>query len=87
MSKILSKIFFKKYKIKKLIRTTRFSSVYEGKNINDKEPVCMKIEIKNKIELLESEAYCLYNLKGFGIPKIITFGKNRLFNRLFIKRN
>ena len=85
MSKILSKIFFKKYKIKKLIRTTRFSSVYEGKNINDKEPVCMKIEINNKIELLESEAYCLYNLKGFGIPKIISFGKNGLFNILIME--
>ena len=48
MSKILNKIFFKKYKVKKLIKNTQFSSVYEGMNINDKEPICIKFEIKKK---------------------------------------
>ena len=79
------KIFFNKYKVQKLIGITSFSSVYEGININGKEPVCMKFESKKKYVLLESEAYCLYNLKGFGIPKFITFGKNGLYNILIME--
>ena len=43
----------------------------------------MKFEkIKGKYNLLESEAYYLIYLKGFGIPKIITYGKNNYFNIL-----
>ena len=85
MSLNLNKIFFKKYKVKKIIRKDKYSIVYEGKIINDNTPICMKFERKTNFDLLETEAYCLYNLKGFGIPKIITFGKNGLYNILIME--
>ena len=80
---IAKKIYFNKYKIKKLIIKTSCCFLYEGINIKNKEPVAMKFEkIKGKYNLLESETYYLIYLKGFGIPKIITYGKNNYFNIL-----
>ena len=77
------KIIFNKYQIKKLIAKTRFGWLYEGINIKDKESVAMKIEKRiSKYNLLESEAYMLYLLKGFGIPKLISYGKSGSFNIL-----
>ena len=66
------RVFFKKYQIKKLICKTPLSELYEGINIKDNELIAIKIEQQNKnknYNLLESEAYFLLNLKGFGIPK------------------
>ena len=78
-----NKLFFNKYKIKKLIYLTDLSSIYEGINIKDNEPVAIKFEKKScKLALLESEAYFLFYLKGYGIPKIITYGKSGLFKVL-----
>ena len=78
-----SKLFFNKYKAKKLIYQTKLSSIYEGINIKDNEPVAIKLEKKSsKLALLESEAYFLFNLKGYGIPKIITYGNSGLFKVL-----
>ena len=76
------KIFFKKYKVKKLIHKGTFSSVYEGKNILTNDSIAMKFEEISKYNLLETELFHLIELKGFGIPKIISFGKNILFNIL-----
>ena len=70
-----NRIIFKKYKIKKLIYKSVFSNVYEGMNIKDNIPVVLKIEKKGKYDLLETEAYLLMHLKGFGIPEVISFGK------------
>ena len=76
-------IIFNKYRIKKLIAKTYFGWLYEGLNIKEKELVAMKIEKKiSKYNLLESEAYMLYYLKGFGIPKLISYGKSGQFNIL-----
>ena len=62
-----TRLFFNKYQTKKLICKTPFSEIYEGKNIKTNELVAIKIEQKNKNHnLLESEAYYLLNLKGFG---------------------
>ena len=78
-----NKLFFNKYKIKKLIYQTKLSSIYEGINLKDNEPVAIKLEKKSgKFDLLESEAYFLFYLKGYGIPKIITYGKSGLFKVL-----
>ena len=78
-----SKLFFNKYKAKKLIYQTKLSSIYEGINIKDNEPIAIKLEKKSsKLALLESEAYFLFNLKGYGIPKIITYGNSGLFKVL-----
>ena len=77
------KIFFKKYKITKLIHRTPLNFVYEGKNFLTNESIAMKFEKKSSnLRLLESELFHLLELKGFGIPKIISFGKNNLFNIL-----
>ena len=70
-----NRIIFKKYKIKKLMCKSVFSNVYEGINIKENIPVALKIEKKGKYELLETEAYLLMHLKGFGIPEVISFGK------------
>ena len=69
------KIIFKKFKLRKLLDTSDFSWVYEGKNIITNDPLAMKIEKKGQSNLLESEAYFLSIVKGFGIPEIISFGK------------
>ena len=83
MSKLNRKLIFKKFLVKKLISTTSLGFVYEGINIKENEPVAMKFEKRNSVHhLLESEAYILFILKGFGIPKIISYGKNSSYNIL-----
>ena len=86
MSYIFKKrVFFKKYQIKKLICKTPFSEIYQGIYIKDSELVAIKIEQINKnkkYNFLESEAYFLLNLKGFGIPKIISYGTSNGYNVL-----
>ena len=83
MNEILKgKIFFKKYKVKKLICSGSFSLVGEGINFLTKESVAMKFEEKNIFNFLEIELFHLMKLQGFGIPKIISFGKNKKYNIL-----
>ena len=77
-----NRLFFNKYKIKKLIYQSKLSTVYEGINIKDKESVALKLEKKSEHNLLESEAYFLFYLKGYGIPKIISYGKSGSFKVL-----
>ena len=69
------KLIFKKFILGKLIAISKFSSVYEGKNIFSNIPVAIKIEKEGNYNFLESEAYILMIVKGFGIPKIMSFGK------------
>ncbi len=77
------KIFFNKYKIKKLIASTGNSIVYEGINLKDNTPIAMKFEYNVALnKLLETELYILYNIRGFGIPKIISFGKIEYYDIL-----
>ena len=77
-----NEIIFKKYKIKKILSTSEFSSVYEGINKINNAPVAVKIEKNNHLKYLESEAYLLIYLKGFGIPKFIGYGKSGNYNIL-----
>ena len=76
MSSLRGKLIFKKFSVGKLIHKSDISLIYEGKNEITKEPVAMKFD-KNKIkaELLESETYILFLLKGLDIPRIIIYGK------------
>ena len=76
------KIFFKKYILGKLLNISELSWVYEGKNLEKNTPVAIKIENTNKCNLLESETYILMNIKGFGIPKVISFGRFGYFRIL-----
>ena len=77
-----NQLIFNKYKTKKKIYQSRLSTVYEGISIKDNEPVAIKFEKKNKDNILMKEASFLLHLKGFGIPKIISFGKNNIYNIL-----
>jgi len=80
---IEKQIFFNKFKLLKLIDKSEINCIYKGINIINKEIVLIKIEKKitmNKI--LESEAYILYYLKGFGIPNLISYGKSGKYNIL-----
>ena len=75
LSILKKKIIFKKFKIRKLLDTSEFAWVYEGKDLIKNIPVAIKIEKQGNYNLLESEAYILMSVKGFGIPEIISFGK------------
>ena len=77
-----AKIFFKKYKVKRLIFSGPLTSVYEGINLLTKESVAMKFETKNSSDSLKLELFHLMKLQGFGIPKIISFGKNKEYSIL-----
>ena len=78
-----NKLIFNKYKIKSLIYSSDFGSVYEGINEKENIPVSIKLEKKSeKNNMLESEAYLLMNLKGHGIPKLIAYGHHGSYNVL-----
>ena len=78
------KLFFKKYRIISFIAKGSFGNVYLGKNILNNKLVAIKIEerFKHINKSLEQEAYFLYNLKGYGIPEIITYGYSGNYNIL-----
>jgi serine/threonine protein kinase len=76
-------LIFNKYRVKRFIEISDFCWVYQGVNVKNNEPVFLKFEKKNsQLTFLESEAYCLYNLKAFGIPKLLSYGKVGLYNVL-----
>ena len=79
-----NKIFFNKYKIFKYFCKGAFGNVFEGENIINKELVALKFESRTSIQkkTLEKEAYFLYNLKGFGIPKLFSYGYSGGYNIL-----
>ena len=78
-----NKYIFKKYKPIKLIDKGNCGKIYSVINIQDLNPFAMKTEEKNvKHKVLESEAYFLFILQGFGIPKLITYGHTKNYNIL-----
>ena len=78
-----NKIIFKKYKPIKLIGKGAFSNIYSTIKLEDKSVFAMKVQKKDsKNKMLEIEAYHLYFLQGFGIPKLITFGCNKNYDIL-----
>ena len=77
------KLIFGKYKILKLISKGCFGQVYLGVNILNRKYFAIKIENRfGKSCSLEKEAYILYNLKGPGIPSILSFGHIGKYNIL-----
>ena len=76
----LDTIYFKKYKAIKKIAEGSFGLIYEGRDIKTNFPVAIKLEDHSQYHLLEQEAYNLLTAKGFGIVKIISFGKNKKYN-------
>ena len=79
-----NKILFSKYKIKSLIGKGEQSKVYLVENIQNKKLYAAKIEkkVSGKLKLLENDSCYLYYLKGFGIPKIITYGQSKKYTIL-----
>ena len=76
-------VLFKKYKIKKKIGQGAFGSVYLGKSIADNKLVAIKVEKKNvQRPSLEAEAYLLLDLKGLGIPEMLSFGNAKSYRVL-----
>ena len=76
-------IIFKKYKPIKLIGKGAFSNIFSTIRLEDKSVFAMKVEKKSTLrKMLEIEAYHLYILQGFGIPKLITFGRNKNYEIL-----
>ena len=73
---------FKKYKPIKRIGKGSFGNIYSTVRIGDKSVFAMKTEKINNLKTLESEAYYLYLLQGFGIPKLITYGHTKKYNIL-----
>jgi serine/threonine protein kinase len=79
---IENKCIFKKYKPIKRIGKGSFGNIYSIVRLEDKSVFAMKTEKINSQKTLESEAYFLYILQGFGIPKIISFGHTKKYNIL-----
>ena len=76
-----NKIIFKKYKPIKIIGKGAFGRIYSTIRLEDKSVFAMKTEIKNPLrKLLENEAFSLFNLKGLGIPDLISFGHTKKYN-------
>ena len=69
-----SKLIFNRYSLKYLIEKSDFGQVYLGTNIINNNSYALKLEKYNKNSELKNEAYILLNLKGPGIPSVITFG-------------
>jgi len=73
---LTKKLIFKKFQVGKLIYKSNLAAIHQGINILNGEQVAMKFEkIASKYNLLESEAYLLFLLRGVGIPRIISYGK------------
>ena len=78
-----NQIFFKKYRLVKKLAEGAFGDVYIGTHITTKEPVAIKIEPRKIAKpLLEAEAYFLFQLRGLGIPEVLSFGRKKSYNIL-----
>jgi len=75
------KIFFGKYKPEKKLGEGSFGKIYSAINVSDGEHYALKMESKeNGQSLLESEAYILCYLKGYGIPAVKSYGFSGNYN-------
>ena len=78
-----SKLIFGKYSIKYLISKSTFSEVYFGINVLNGKMYALKIGTnENDNTILKNESYVLLNLKGPGIPSVISFGVGGKYNIL-----
>ena len=76
-----NKVIFRKYKTSKILGKGSFGCVFQGINIKSKKMVAIKVEDKkSESNLLEIESSFLSLLKGYGIPKLIGYGKYGNFN-------
>ena len=84
--RLLGKIIFKHYKLRKKIGEGSFGKIYIAININSKEEFAVKLEERElSRSLLETEAYILNHLKAFGLPEIKIYGCNKDYNILIME--
>ena len=69
-----SKLIFNKYSLKYLIEKSDIGQVYLGTNILNNKNYAVKLEKYNENAFLKKEVYILLNIKGPGIPSVISFG-------------
>ena len=78
-----TKLIFGKYSIKFLISKSTFSELYFGTNVLNGKNYALKIGKDEKANyILKSESYILINLKGPGIPSVISYGVSGKYNIL-----
>ena len=78
-----SRLIFGKYSIKFLISKSTFSEVYFGTNVLNGKNYALKIGTNEKDNyVLKNESYILINLKGPGIPSVISYGISGKYNIL-----
>ena len=78
-----TKLIFGKYSIKFLISKSTFSEVYFGTNILNGKNYALKIGTNQEDNyILKKESYVLLNLKGPGIPSVISYGISGKYNIL-----
>ena len=78
---LTGKIFFGKYKPEKKLGEGSFGKIYSSVNVTDGEHYALKMENKeNGQNLLESEAYFLCYLRGYGIPAVKSYGFSGTYN-------
>ena len=78
-----SRLIFGKYSIKFLISKSTFSEVYFGTNVLNGKNYALKIGTNEKDNyVLKNESYILINLKGPGIPSVISYGVSGKYNIL-----
>ena len=76
-------IIFNKYKVIKKLKEGLFGVIYLGKTLENNVYVALKVEKRKIIKpVLESEAFLLYSVAGFGIPEVKSFGKVKNYNIL-----
>ena len=76
-------IIFNKYKVIKKLKEGSFGVIYLGKTLENNVYVALKVEKRKIIKpVLESEAFLLYSVAGFGIPEVKSFGKVKNYNIL-----
>jgi serine/threonine protein kinase len=78
--------FFNKYRPIKKLGEGSFGKIYSAVNINNQQKFALKMEYKDAAQnLLESEAYILCYLKGYGIPQVKSYGFSGEFNILVME--
>jgi serine/threonine protein kinase len=78
--------FFNKYRPLKKLGEGSFGKIYSAVNINNEQKFALKMEYKEAPQnLLESEAYILCYLKGYGIPQVKSYGFSGEFNILVME--
>ena len=76
-------IIFKRFKLISKLAEGDFTNVYLGSNILTKESIAIKVESNiSRYLFLESEAFYLFQIRGIGIPDVLSFGRKKYYNIL-----